>query len=64
MDVKQFKNILYALKIHLCPLEVQLITDKFTTNGVIDKKRFLDELYWVNTNDPQSIFKDVSNIII
>ncbi|KAF0771867.1 EF-hand domain-containing protein [Aphis craccivora] len=64
MTTKQFKDMLYALKIQISPSEMNLIIDKFIVYSyMIDKKQFLDELNWVKNNDPQSIFTDVSIVI-
>lgn len=62
MTTKQFTDMLYALKIRVLPLEMQLIINKFITYSyMIDKKQFLDELSWVRINDPQHLFTtDVS----
>lgn len=63
MTTKQFKDMLYALKIQISPQELQLIINKFIVYSyMIDKNKFLDELNWVRLNDPQSIFTDVSII--
>lgn len=57
--------MLYALKIQVSPSEMNLIIDKFIVYSyMIDKKQFLDELNWVKNNDPQSIFTDVSIVIV
>lgn len=65
MTIKQFKDMLYALKIQISPQELQLIINKFIVYSyMIDKNKFLDELNWVRLNDPQSIFTDVSIILL
>lgn len=63
MTIKQFKDMLYALKIQISPQEIQLIINKFIVyNYMIDKTHFLNELNWVRLNDPQSITTNVSII--
>jgi len=65
MTIKQFKDMLYALKIPISPPEMHLIIDKFMAYSyMIDKKPFLNELNWVKKNDPESFFTNVSIIII
>lgn len=61
MTIKQFKDMLYALKIQISPPEMQLIINKFIAYSyMIDKNQFFNELNWVKINDPQLFFTDVS----
>lgn len=61
MTIKQFKDMLYALKIQISPPEMQLIINKFIVYSyMIDKNQFFNELNWVKINDPQLFFTDVS----
>lgn len=65
MTIKQFKDMLYALKIQISPPEMQLIINKFIAYSyMIDKNQFFNELNWVKINDPQLYFTDVSITII
>lgn len=61
MTIKQFKDMLYALKIQISSPEMRLIINKFIAYSyMIDKNQFFNELNWVKINDPQLFFTDVS----